>query len=68
MLVTSLGLATAVHPKAMQGAIFQVNRYMGMFQGDMSAKQPTGDRCSYVRTLSSVQRAAVCSCKMNVEK
>ena len=46
MLVISLGLATAVHPNAMQGAIFQVRRYKGMFHGEINAKTPAGERCS----------------------
>jgi hypothetical protein len=46
MLVISLGFATAVHPNAIQGAIFQVSRYKGIFQGDIRAKTPAGERCS----------------------
>jgi len=61
MLVISLGFATAVQPKAMHGAIFQVRRYSGMFQGEIKAKTPTGERCSYVRATPSTTRAAVCS-------
>lgn len=66
MLVISLGFATAVQPKARQGAIFHVRRYSGMFHGEMRAKTPAGDRCSYVKTdadilLASIMRAGVCS-------
>jgi hypothetical protein len=70
MLVTSLGLATPVHPNAMQGAIFHVRRYRGMFHGEMSPKTPTGDRCSYVRVLGcpSINRTAPSSCKIYVAK
>jgi hypothetical protein len=41
-LVNSLGLQTAVHPNAIHGAIFQVNRYKGKFHGLISATTPTG--------------------------
>lgn len=67
-LVISLGFATAVHPNARHGAIFQVNRYSGMFHGAISANTPIGERCSYVSTLSFVQRAAVLCCWMYVAK
>jgi hypothetical protein len=46
MPVISLGFATAVHPNAMHGAIFHVRRYSGMFQGEINANTPAGDRCS----------------------
>ena len=46
MLVISLGFATAVHPNAIHGAIFQVRRYSGMFHGEMSPNTPAGERCS----------------------
>jgi hypothetical protein len=59
MLVTSLGFATAVHPNARHGAIFHVRRYKGMFHGEIRAKTPLGERCSYVRMLVSVHRAWV---------
>jgi hypothetical protein len=46
MLVTSLGFATAVHPNARHGAIFQVRRYKGIFHGEINANTPAGERCS----------------------
>jgi hypothetical protein len=46
MEVNSEGFATAVHPKARHGAIFQVSKYKGMFHGEMSANTPVGERCS----------------------
>ena len=42
--VSSDGLATTVLPVAMAGAIFQVNRYSGRFQGEMSPATPRGRR------------------------
>src|SRR5687768_3656311 len=42
--VTSLGLAMTVQPAAIAGAIFQVNRYSGRFQGEMQPTTPTGCR------------------------
>lgn len=65
-LVISLGFATAVQPKARHGAIFHVRRYSGMFHGEMRAKTPAGERCSYVKTdadvlVASIMRAGVCS-------
>jgi hypothetical protein len=64
MLVTSLGFATAVHPNARHGAIFHVKRYKGMFQGEMSANTPAGDRCSYVNATPSIILTEDSSCKM----
>jgi hypothetical protein len=46
MLVTSLGFATAVHPNARHGAIFQVRRYKDIFHGEINANTPAGERCS----------------------
>jgi acyl-[acyl carrier protein]--UDP-N-acetylglucosamine O-acyltransferase len=40
--VTSLGLATTVLPAANAGAIFQVNKYKGKFQGEMQPTTPSG--------------------------
>src|SRR5690606_8639369 len=42
--VTSDGLATTVLPAASAGAIFQVNRYSGRFQGEIVATTPSGWR------------------------
>src|SRR5207249_5701728 len=42
--VSSLGLAMAVLPTAMAGAIFQLNKYRGKFQGEMSPAMPRGWR------------------------
>ena len=42
--VTSLGLATTALPAASAGAIFQVNRYSGRFQGEMQPTTPSGAR------------------------
>src|SRR5690606_20270797 len=42
--VTSEGLATTVLPAAGAGAIFQVNRYSGRFQGEIGATLPSGWR------------------------
>lgn len=39
-LVNSDGFATHVHPNAIQGAIFQVNRYRGRFQGLINTATP----------------------------
>ena len=44
MGVISEGLATAVFPAAMAGATFQVRRYSGRFQGEMSPAIPRGRR------------------------
>jgi hypothetical protein len=68
MLVTSLGFATAVQPKAKLGAIFHVNRYKGIFHGEIRPKTPAGERCSYVRATPSIMRAAFCSWRIYVEK
>lgn len=46
ILVNSLGLQTAVHPLAMQGAIFQVRRYSGKFHGEIRATTPKGFFCT----------------------
>src|SRR5688500_17559471 len=40
--VSSLGLATAVFPVAIAGAIFQVKRYSGRFHGEISPATPRG--------------------------
>src|SRR6185437_11318730 len=40
--VTSEGLATTVLPAASAGAIFQLNRYSGRFQGLMQPTTPSG--------------------------
>jgi len=42
--VSSEGLATTQQPTAKAGAIFQVNRYSGRFQGEMQPTTPTGWR------------------------
>src|SRR5687767_625280 len=40
--VSSEGFATTVQPAANAGAIFQVNRYSGRFQGEIQPATPTG--------------------------
>jgi len=40
--VISLGLATTVFPAAIAGAILNVNRYKGRFQGHIKPATPTG--------------------------
>src|SRR5947207_7273428 len=40
--VSSLGLAIAVLPTAMAGAIFQLNKYRGKFQGEIKPVIPRG--------------------------
>ena len=40
--VISEGLATTVFPVAKAGAIFQVSRYNGKFQGEIHAATPIG--------------------------
>src|SRR5690554_5531152 len=42
--VISLGLATTVLPAAKAGAIFQLNKYKGRFQGEMHPTTPKGSR------------------------
>ena len=42
--VTSDGLATTQFPAAKAGAIFQVNKYSGKFQGEMQPTVPSGFR------------------------
>src|SRR5207248_6251846 len=42
MGVSSLGLATAVLPTAIAGAIFQLSRYSGRFQGEINPAIPRG--------------------------
>src|SRR5262245_44735522 len=42
MGVSSEGLPTTVHPAAKAGAIFQVNKYSGRFQGEMQPATPMG--------------------------
>ena len=44
MGVISDGLATTALPAAKAGAIFQVNKYNGKFQGDIHPATPTGLR------------------------
>ena len=44
MGVSSEGLATTVQPAANAGAIFQVNKYSGRFQGDIHPATPIGVR------------------------
>src|SRR6185312_2270230 len=44
MGVTSEGLATTQFPAARAGAIFQVKRYSGRFQGEMQPTTPRGER------------------------
>jgi hypothetical protein len=39
-----------------------------MFQGEINANTPAGDRCSYVRATPSITLAEVSSCKIYVEK
>ena len=41
--VNSLGLHTTVQPVAIAGAILNVRRYKGRFQGEISPATPTGD-------------------------
>lgn len=43
--VISLGLATTVFPHAMAGAIFQVNKYNGKFQGLIKPAAKQNHRC-----------------------
>ena len=40
--MTLEGLATTVFPVAKAGAIFQVSRYNGKFQGEIHAATPIG--------------------------
>src|SRR5690554_854135 len=40
--VTSLGFATTVFPAARAGAIFQLNKYSGRFQGEIHPTTPKG--------------------------
>src|SRR5439155_10506226 len=42
--VSSLGLAMAVLPTAMAGAIFQLNKYSGKFHGEINPAMPRGWR------------------------
>ena len=42
--VSSDGFATQQFPAAMAGAIFQVSRYSGRFQGEISPATPSGAR------------------------
>src|SRR5206468_4459361 len=42
--VSSLGLAMAVLPTAMAGAIFQLNKYSGRFHGEINPAMPRGWR------------------------
>src|SRR6266480_7540736 len=42
--VNSLGLAIAVLPTAMAGAIFQLNKYSGKFHGEIKPAMPRGCR------------------------
>ena len=44
MGVISEGLATTQLPAARAGAIFQVKRYSGRFQGEMQPTTPSGER------------------------
>ena len=41
--VSSLGLHTTVQPAPIAGAILNVRRYKGRFQGEISPATPTGD-------------------------
>src|SRR5439155_7100156 len=42
--VSSLGLAMAVLPTAIAGAIFQLNKYSGKFHGEINPAMPRGCR------------------------
>jgi len=52
MGVNSEGLQMAVLPVAIQGAIFQVKRYRGKFQGEIRAQGPIGGRWIHSTTFS----------------
>ena len=51
MGVISLGLATTQLPAAKAGAIFQVNKYRGRFQGEIQPTTPRG--CLKVKFTAS---------------
>src|SRR5262249_13617240 len=50
--VHSAGLSTQLFPMARQGAIFQVARYRGRFQGVIKAATPTGSLTPRCRSVS----------------
>ena len=62
--VSSLGLATTGLPAASAGAIFQVKRYRGRFQGEITPAIPTGCRITVLIACSpvlSISLRSVCA-------
>ena len=70
--VTSLGFATTVLPAASAGAIFQVNKYSGKFQGEIHPTTPMGCRSVKFIVLSPILSCAslencVMACAKNLK-
>ena len=61
--VTSLGLATTVHPAARAGATFHDSKYNGRFHGEMHPATPRGRRWVQCNTCGPLVKASLCSCR-----